>query len=154
MEQYIWKKSNIHKTLAERISDTVEFFRKKKNSEYVIHWCNHSRRTWLNSCVIKYRTRNTTSHTHRLQHRSSMITGYNIRQGQYQIQTDDVGTTWNIMTPPTHHVKEAKNITNILPCKTSEGAYIVPGYRWNILPPGTMTRFSLPARQRLKPPLE
>ena len=31
---------------------------------------------------------------------------------------------------------------------------IVPGSRWNVLPPGTITRLTLTARQRLKPPLE
>ena len=30
---------------------------------------------------------------------------------------------------------------------------IVPGSRWNLLPPGTITCFALLARQRLKPPL-
>ena len=31
---------------------------------------------------------------------------------------------------------------------------IVPGSRWNILPPGTITGLTLPARQGLKLPLE
>ena len=31
---------------------------------------------------------------------------------------------------------------------------IVPGYRWNVLPPGTLTRLTLKARKGLKPPLE
>ena len=31
---------------------------------------------------------------------------------------------------------------------------IVPGSRWNIIPPGTITPLALPETQRLKPPLE